>query len=321
MVGPLGPYESTTWVWDAHNVILMLMLALSVSMLVGAVVGSAKQVGGAEYGKHVRDASSRVPRISARLAWFLQESPTIFVTRIFVFFVGGNEITGFRVPPNRTQPAPLVLLSMYWLHYVHRTLIHPFLMRGTGKSMSLVPVIQSIAFTALNSYLIASFLSDRGNYPTEWLYDARFIIGALVYAVGFYVNRRCDHILLALREKDKGVSPTSSSSNGATAGALAVGVNAAAAGDDDAFIHPVTQKVYRIPHGNLFEYVSAANYTGESLIWIGFALATFSLEGLSFAILTVGFLGPRAVLTHQWYLDTFGDKYPANRKAFIPFVL
>lgn len=30
---------------------------------------------------------------------------------------------------------------------------------------------------------------------------------------------------------------------------------------------------------------------------------------------------PRAIRGHRWYVDTFGDRYPKNRKAIIPWLL
>ena len=62
------------------------------------------------------------------------------------------------------------------------------------------------------------------------------------------------------------------------------------------------------------------NYFGEIIEWAGFALATWSLPGLAFAIYTAANVGPRALSHHRWYREKFGD-YPPKRKALIPFVL
>ena len=40
-----------------------------------------------------------------------------------------------------------------------------------------------------------------------------------------------------------------------------------------------------------------------------------------FALVEVAVMLPRAVRGHQWYLKTFGERYPAERKAVIPFLL
>jgi len=96
---------------------------------------------------------------------------------------------------------------------------------------------------------------------------------------------------------------------------------------------------YFIPKGGLFEYVSAANYLAETIEWLGFMIAadfaypavptlllrkillTFFLwQQVSFFIFVVANLAPRAVSNHRWYQEKFKGEYPANRKAFIPFI-
>ena len=67
-----------------------------------------------------------------------------------------------------------------------------------------------------------------------YIYFSSFL-GILLFAIGSFINLDSDRRLRNLREN---------SENG-----------------------------YKIPHGGLFEYVSAANYFGEILEWWGFALA------------------------------------------------
>jgi hypothetical protein len=76
---------------------------------------------------------------------------------------------------------------------------------------------------------------------------------------------------------------------------------------------------YRVPRGWLFERVSCPNYFGEILEWFGYALASWSLAGLAFALFTAANIGPRAFAHHRWYHRTFPG-YPPQRKALIPFV-
>ena len=49
----------------------------------------------------------------------------------------------------------------------------------------------------------------------------------------------------------------------------------------------------------MFEYVSGANFFGEMLEWIGYAVASWSLPALAFAIFTCCNIGPRAVAHHK----------------------
>ncbi|XP_077585561.1 3-oxo-5-alpha-steroid 4-dehydrogenase 2-like [Stigmatopora nigra] len=77
---------------------------------------------------------------------------------------------------------------------------------------------------------------------------------------------------------------------------------------------------YKVPKGGLFEYISAPNYFGEILEWFGYAIATWSLPSLSFAVFSTCFIGPRAIYHHRFYKRTF-KHYPKSRKALIPFFL
>ena len=51
----------------------------------------------------------------------------------------------------------------------------------------------------------------------------------------------------------------------------------------------------------------------------GWALATWSLPGLAFAVWTVANLVPRARANHRWYRGRFPD-YPKERRALVPGV-
>jgi protein-S-isoprenylcysteine O-methyltransferase Ste14 len=76
---------------------------------------------------------------------------------------------------------------------------------------------------------------------------------------------------------------------------------------------------YKTPKGWLFNKVSCPNYLGELIEWVGWAIATWSLAGLSFALWTVANLVPRAISHHKWYKENLND-YPEKRKVLIPFI-
>ncbi|CAA0836315.1 Steroid 5-alpha-reductase DET2 [Striga hermonthica] len=67
-------------------------------------------------------------------------------------------------------------------------------------------------------------------------------------------------------------------------------------------------------------WVSCPNYLGEIVEWLGWAVMTWSWAGLGFFVYTCANLVPRAEQNHRWYLEKFGEDYPSNRKAVIPFV-
>ncbi len=178
------------------------------------------------------------------------------------------------------SPVAWVFLGFFEFHYVYRAFIYPFTLRDQGKRMLLSVTALAAAFNLVNSYLNARYLFTlSGGYSLSWLLDARFLIGTALFLWGAYINRQSDAILRSLRK----------------------------AGETG----------YQIPYGGWFRWISCPNYLGEIIEWSGWAVATWSLPGLSFAIWTVANLLPRALDHHRWYQEHFPD-YPPDRQALIP---
>jgi protein-S-isoprenylcysteine O-methyltransferase Ste14 len=175
-----------------------------------------------------------------------------------------------------------VFLVLWQVHYVYRGFIFPLRLKPSGNRTPLLIVGMGIGFNLLNGYLNGRYLGASGElYTREWFSDPRFIVGVALFTLGLGINLRADRTLIRLRaDGDRG---------------------------------------YRIPRGGLYRWISCPNYLGEILEWCGWAVATWSLPGLVFAIWTVANLLPRATTHHRWYRETFDD-YPLGRKALIPFV-
>lgn len=189
----------------------------------------------------------------------------------------------FFLGDRQTSPVAIVFLTMWTIHYGNRTFIYPFLMKGGTKKFPFLLVVFAIIFNIINGYLNGRYLfSFSPVYSLSWFYDPRFIIGFIVFFTGMAINLHSDHILRNLRKS----------------------------GETD----------YKMPKRGMFKYISCPNYFGEMIEWTGFAIATWSLPGLAFAVFTIANLMPRAFSHHKWYLESFPD-YPKKRKAFIPFVL
>ena len=76
-----------------------------------------------------------------------------------------------------------------------------------------------------------------------------------------------------------------------------------------------------IPRGGMFRYVSSANYFGELLEWVGFAVASWSWAGTVFAWWTFANLAPRAASLRRRYEQEFGEEFSRlRRKRIIPFI-
>ncbi|HJN74895.1 MAG TPA: DUF1295 domain-containing protein [Myxococcota bacterium] len=222
----------------------------------------------APYGRHAREGWG--PTIPSRFGWVLMELPTVLV-------FGAIHLHG----DHRFELVPLLLVTLWQGHYVYRTFVYPFLLRGQkDKTMPLSIALIAVAFNTLNSYINARWISHFGDYE-GWLAKPWFWIGLSVFVLGWAINTWADHVLRKLR----------------------------APGDSG----------YSIPRGGLYEYVSCPNYLGEIIEWTGWAIATLSLPGLAFALYTAANVGPRARTNHQWYLQKFPD-YPRDRKRLIPFL-
>lgn len=187
-------------------------------------------------------------------------------------------------PSSTSSTAAMVFLALWQLHYLHRAFVFPFRLLGQKKQMPLLVVLMGLCFNLLNGYFNGRYLfSLAPPYPAGWLLDVRFIAGAALFVGGFALNMHSDNVLIRLRRRG--------SSDG-----------------------------YQIPRGGFFELVSSPNYLGEMVEWWGWALATWSLPGLTFALWTMANLAPRAWANHLWYRRTFAD-YPKKRRALIPFVI
>jgi 3-oxo-5-alpha-steroid 4-dehydrogenase 1 len=88
----------------------------------------------------------------------------------------------------------------------------------------------------------------------------------------------------------------------------------------DAVLRRLRRGGYQIPRGGLYRFVSCPNYLGELIEWIGWAIATWSLVGVSFAVWTAANLVPRALANHRWLRARFPD-YPPERRAILPYIV
>ncbi len=178
---------------------------------------------------------------------------------------------------------PTVAMLLWAGHYTYRTFIYPALARLSGKTMPLSVALMAIVFNLGNAGfngMVLFFWMPVDG--TAFLTAPHFVVGFALFVVGFVIHVHSDHVLRTLR----------------------------APGETG----------YTIPNRGLHQWVSSPNYFGETLQWTGFALLTWNLAGVSFAIWTAANLIPRALSNRRWYQEKFED-YPPERKAFIPFLL
>lgn len=174
------------------------------------------------------------------------------------------------------------IIGALWLfHYFNRTFVFPFRIKSGNKKMPLFITGSAIFFNLFNAGFNGYYLAELSTYNAAWLSSWQFMVGLPLFVLGFGINFWADEKLINLRKPG--------------------------------------ETGYVIPHGGLFNYVSAPNLFGEILEWTGFAILAWNLPAASFAIWTFANLVPRAVAHHRFYLNKFSD-YPKSRKAVLPFI-
>ncbi|MFX1490191.1 MAG: methyltransferase [Promethearchaeota archaeon] len=190
-------------------------------------------------------------------------------------------IVYYVIGDRKTEAVPIVFLTIWLLHYCQRTFIFPLLIRGKDP-MPITIILMGITFNGINTYLQSRWINTFSSpYAVSWLISPLFIIGLIIFLSGFIINLSSDRIIRNLR----------------------------APGETE----------YKIPYGGMFRYVSCPSYFGEITEWVGWAIMTWSVPGLVFAVWTFANLAPRARSNHLWYKKTFPD-YPKKRKALIPWI-
>ncbi|MDR0207143.1 MAG: DUF1295 domain-containing protein [Bacteroidales bacterium] len=221
--------------------------------------------------------------ISNKWAWFFMELP-IFVAMIVLWLSS----------PHRWNIVPIVFLLIFQAHYIQRTLIFPFLLKGKSR-MPIGIMCLGISFNILNSMMQGYWIfhvAYNQDSPalfvqvgTNWFCSWQFILGVSLFVAGYFINLRSDYIIRHLRKDSNDTN-------------------------------------HYFPKGFMFKYVTSANYFGELVEWLGFAILTWSVSGLVFFIWTFANLVPRAEAIYKRYKQEFPEEFLNNRKLkrVIPFV-
>ncbi|MBO4916502.1 MAG: DUF1295 domain-containing protein [Bacteroidales bacterium] len=185
----------------------------------------------------------------------------------------------------RGDPVRLVFLLIFELHYFHRSFIFPLHIRGHNR-MPMSIILMGALFNTLNAFMQGGwifYLSPADMYPASWLVCLPFILGTAFFFFGMSVNIGSDTIIRNLRKP------------GDTA--------------------------HYLPKGGMFRYVTSANYFGEFIEWVGFAILTWSWSGAVFALWTFANLAPRAARIYDMYSREFPDELDTSKtKRMLPFI-
>lgn len=179
-----------------------------------------------------------------------------------------------------------LFFALFQLHYLQRSFIFPFLM--TGKSRMPVAIMaMGIVFNVLNGMMQGGGLfwfndSVPVGIGAGYLLQPNALLGIILFLVGMGINLHSDHVIRHLRK-------------------------------------PGDTRHY-LPQKGMYKYVTSANYFGELVEWMGFAVLTASPAAWVFVWWTAANLIPRANAIYHKYRETFGVEAVGNRKRIIPFI-
>ena len=140
----------------------------------------------APYGRHVSHKWG--PEINNKLGWIIME--VVSLGAFSYFFFAGDGVT----------PVALGIATLYILHYIHRSLIYPLMLRTGSKKMPIAIVLFAILFNVVNGSINGDYLSSHpSQYSIEYLSRPNFVIGGIVFLLGAAINLRSDYKLLSLR--------------------------------------------------------------------------------------------------------------------------
>lgn len=179
----------------------------------------------------------------------------------------------------------LVLFGLFQLHYFQRSFIFPCLMTGKSR-MPLAVMLMGVTFNVINGLMQGGGLYWFPNPDfaegAQYLTRWNAICGIALFIIGLVVNWHSDHVIRHLRQP----------------------------GDTNHYL----------PQKGMYRYVTSANYLGELMEWVGFALSAATPVAWVFPLWTAANLVPRARAINKRYREEFGNEAVGNRKSVIPFI-
>ena len=179
----------------------------------------------------------------------------------------------------------LILLGLFLVHYFQRSFVFPCLMKGHSR-MPLSIMMMGVLFNVINGIMQGGglfwFPIPAYTQGASYLLRWNAIVGIIVFLFGMIVNWHSDYVIRHLRQ-------------------------------------PGDTRHY-LPQAGFYRYVTSANYFGELVEWIGFAIAAANPAAWVFALWTGANLIPRAHAIHRKYHEEFGDEAVGTRRRIIPLV-
>ncbi|CAL5091308.1 unnamed protein product [Urochloa decumbens] len=193
-------------------------------------------------------------------------------------------LASFAVPGAVEGPRAQVLAAAVAVHFLKRVLEVLFVHRYSG-SMPLgtsLLISSCYLFNAVAMIYVQHLSHNLQEPAVDLLYP-----GLVVFAVGLAGNFY-HHLLLSR---------------------LRSGGGGGAGGD----------KGYKIPRGGLFGLVVCPHYLFEIIGFVGLAMVSQTVYGLTVAVGSAAYLAGRSRATRKWYVSKF-EEFPARVKALVPYV-
>ena len=184
-----------------------------------------------------------------------------------------------------SEKSLIQILAFYCvlLHFIKREYETIFIHRFSSETMPWFNIIKnSTHYWLLSGLSIAYFLYHPLYTSPSWLSNELLYVFVGLFLFAEYNNYSCHVILRDLR--------------------------------------PLNSRVRGIPYGNIFNYVSCANYFWELLAWLIFSIFTQTLTSYIFFAVSAIQIYLWSIKKHVAYKKEFGDKYP-RRKVLVPFLI
>ncbi|PWL32379.1 MAG: 3-oxo-5-alpha-steroid 4-dehydrogenase [Fluviicola sp. XM-24bin1] len=143
----------------------------------------------APYGRHANDKWGKM--IANHWGWFWMELPAFLLFPLITIF-----------GPREKDLLTWILVGMWSLHYLNRTIIFPFRLRTRGKKMPLTIVFSALFFNGANGFLNGYWLGFLA--PKDNAFSILTILGIVLFFSGMYINMGTDNRLIALRKQQGG---------------------------------------------------------------------------------------------------------------------
>jgi very-long-chain enoyl-CoA reductase len=189
----------------------------------------------------------------------------------------------FSMGPSKTNTTQKMAFFMSTFHYLKRIFESLFVHQFSRSTMPLKNLLTNCFYYWILYGLICGYTLFNENYVEDSPRSLFRYLMAFLFFSAEIKNLKCHLILKKLKENNKGEKG--------------------------------------IPHGEGFEYVSSANYFWEFIAWGCFSIFVNLLSFYVFTWCGFWIMMQWAKKKHADYLKTFADRYPKNRKAFIPFLI